>query len=117
MYFRTLCKSVNYYTDLGYTFSFHFSDGHVNPENWVIVDTHRFEGLTDPSDNAILYVLEHKNGQDKGIIIDAYGANGDERIRKFLQKMPRNFPPWVILPETQVPFAVFEKVHQPAQSK
>ncbi len=99
LYFRTLSKAVNYYTERGYTFPFDFSAGSLAPSIWTIVAVHRFEGETDPSDNAVLYVLEHKNDLDKGIVMDAYGANNDERITRFLKAVPRKFPAWLIRPE------------------
>lgn len=91
LYFRTLSKAVNHYADQGYTFPFDFSDSSTAPAKWIIVETHRFEGFSDPSDNAVLYVLEHQNGLDQGIIIDVYGANRDERISRFIQRIPRLF--------------------------
>ena len=43
------------------------------PEDLTIFKTFRFEGCSDPDDNAILYVIEDKDG-NTGYIIDAYGA-------------------------------------------
>lgn len=90
-YFRTLSKAVNHYTERGYTYPFRFSDKSLSPASWVIVETHRFEGFSDPSDNVILYVLENTNGADKGIIVDIYGARSDERINHFLHLVPMRF--------------------------
>ncbi len=98
MYFRTLSKAVNHYTALGYTYPFDFSSGHAENEKWQIVDLHRFEGFSDPSDNAVLYLLENANGVDKGMVIDCYGAGRDERINQFLQDLSRNFPEWMLNP-------------------
>lgn len=91
IYFQTLSKAVNNYTDKGYTFSFDFSNRAIKPSDWVIVQTHRFEGYSDPSDNTILYVLEHKNGIDKGIIIDAYGAGQNASKSEWLKGVRRVF--------------------------
>lgn len=91
-YFRTLSKAVNYYTDRGYTFSFDFDNTSAGQENWAIVQTHRFEGDSNPSDNAILYALEHKNGKDKGIIVDAYGAACSARKCGWLKRVKRSYP-------------------------
>jgi hypothetical protein len=48
-----------------------------------ILNFYRFEGESDPSDNAILYALETKDGK-KGVLIDAYGAYADPDIGKFI---------------------------------
>ncbi|GEM_PF-3061802 len=103
MYFRTLSKAVNHYTERGYTYSFDFSKQLNESKTWKIVETHRFEGFSDPSDNSILYLLENNNGVDKGMVIDCYGAGRDERISQYLQDVSRNFPNLMLLPETQTP--------------
>ncbi|HTS43970.1 MAG TPA: hypothetical protein VMH01_06205 [Puia sp.] len=58
------------------------------PNELKIIRTFRFEGESDPSDSAILYVIEANDGIT-GYSIDAYGvysshdeANYDEFIRK-----------------------------------
>jgi hypothetical protein len=55
-----------------------YSSDHVKITNF-----YRFEGDSDPSDNAILYALETKDGK-KGILIDAYGAYSDPDTGKFI---------------------------------
>jgi hypothetical protein len=39
-----------------------------------IVKFYRFEGIADPGDNTILYVIETQFGK-KGLLVDAYGAD------------------------------------------
>lgn len=39
-----------------------------------VVEFYRFEGMTNPGDNMILYALECKDG-NKGLLLDAYGAD------------------------------------------
>jgi len=91
-YFRTLSKAVDYYIEQGYTYPFDFSAIPLAAHLWSIVAAHRFEGETDPSDNAVLYALEQRNGLGKGIVVDAYGANRNEIIARFLKNVPRKFP-------------------------
>lgn len=109
MYFRTLSKAVNHFTALGYNFPFDFSKQLHGEKKWAIVETHRFEGFSDPSDNSILYLLENDNGIDKGMVIDCYGAGRDERINKFLQDVSRNFPDWILRAEPQSAYGVYEE--------
>lgn len=42
------------------------------PDDLIIVKTYRFEGMSDPADNSVLYVVEDKDG-DIGYLLDAYG--------------------------------------------
>jgi hypothetical protein len=49
---------------------------------------YRFEGVSDPADNMILYVLECTDGS-KGLLLDAYGA--DVAIsREMIEKLRMN---------------------------
>lgn len=43
------------------------------PSDLKIVKTYRFEGMSNPDDNSILYIIEANDGT-QGYIIDAYGA-------------------------------------------
>lgn len=49
-----------------------------------IVNFYRFEGASDPSDSAILYVIETNDGA-KGSLTDAYGMYADPEIDKFVK--------------------------------
>jgi hypothetical protein len=40
------------------------------------VETYRFEGNTDPSDEAIVFAIESKNGK-KGVLVNGYGISAD----------------------------------------
>lgn len=53
------------------------------PDDVKIVNFYRFEGASNPDDNAILYAIETSDGV-KAMITDAYGAYADARIGKFI---------------------------------
>ncbi|MDQ7950115.1 MAG: hypothetical protein REI78_08990 [Pedobacter sp.] len=60
------------------------------PEDLTIVKTYRFEGMSDPGDNSVLYLLLDSDG-DMGYILDAYGAytdNDGPLFDDFLKKIP-----------------------------
>ena len=58
----------------------------LRPEAFEIVEHHRFEGETNPSDSSILYGIQSKDGTMKGVLVSAYGvyseAASDDMIRK-----------------------------------
>lgn len=56
------------------------------PEDITIPNFYRFEGQNDPSDNAIVYVLETNDGK-KGMLIDAYGANANLKVGEFIKSV------------------------------
>lgn len=62
------------------------NDKTYTPTEVKIIDFYRFEGQSDPADNAIMYVVETADGA-KGTLIDAYGAYADEQINKFMTEV------------------------------
>ncbi|MCT3661476.1 hypothetical protein HZR00_02945 [Elizabethkingia anophelis] len=52
------------------------SDKEYQPEDLTIIKVYRFEGDSNPSDNAVLYLVEDTTGQ-KAYIIDSYGAESN----------------------------------------
>jgi hypothetical protein len=64
-----------------------YSDSkHYTPGQVKILNFYRFEGVSDPGDNSILYVMETEDGR-KGTLVDAYGAYSDSDVSKFIVKV------------------------------
>ncbi|MEC5158741.1 hypothetical protein [Chryseobacterium sp. MP_3.2] len=60
------------------------------PEDLCIVKSYRFEGDSNPDDNAVLYLLQDKEGE-LATILDSYGAESNysgEEFDNFLRKVP-----------------------------
>jgi hypothetical protein len=53
------------------------------PEEVKIVNFYRFEGVSDPGDNTIMYVIETADGL-KGTLVDGYGAYASDDVSKFI---------------------------------
>lgn len=51
-----------------------------------IVEYHRLEGATNPSDMSIIYVIEC-NDNVNGIVISAYGTYADIALSEFMDKV------------------------------
>lgn len=56
------------------------------PEEVKINSFYRFEGESDPADNAIVYAIETKDGL-RGILIDSYGAEASQKMSKFISEV------------------------------
>jgi hypothetical protein len=91
-FMNTLTSCVNKVTKDGYTDNFKVTkeglyssskEKHFKPEEVQVINFYRFEGQSDPADNAIMYVIETNDGQ-KGILIDAYGPYSDEQVNAFM---------------------------------
>lgn len=91
----TLSEKINYAVKEGYTENFKITGRGLTDEigqkfypasEVNIPNFHRFEGYSDPQDNAILYWIETTDGR-KGIVVDAYGAYADMKIDKFIREV------------------------------
>ncbi len=51
-----------------------------------VIKYYRFEGMSNPADNTVLYVIETSNGH-KGLLVDAYGAYSGNIPRDLLDKL------------------------------
>lgn len=58
---------------------FHLAD-------FEIVEFYRFEGNTDPADEAIVYGIESVNGI-KGVLVSGYGASSDQMTTEMAKKL------------------------------
>lgn len=96
----TLMKSVTEIIEAlreeGYTHDFSFkndelcsvSDGSIYKADELIIEkTERYEGDSDPSDNAIIYAITAKDGT-KGVLTDSYGAYADPKLAKIIGDIP-----------------------------
>ena len=92
MQMQTLSEATNKAVEKGFTDNFKVvgkglttetEETFYSPEDIKIDNFYRFEGYSDPMDNAILYLIETNDGR-KGMLIDAYGAYADAKLSKFI---------------------------------
>ena len=55
-------------------------------EELEVIKFYRFEGMTDPGDSTILYLIETNNGK-KGLLVDAYGADSSAVSYEMIKKL------------------------------
>jgi len=56
------------------------------PEEFHVDQVHRFEGMTNPDDSAVLYAISTSKGV-RGLIVDAYGAYADALSPVMIEKL------------------------------
>ena len=59
----------------------------LNPHEFEIVEVYRFEGDTNPDDEDVVYAVESKDGQLKGIITSAFGMYAESVSTEMIQKL------------------------------
>lgn len=65
-------------------------DRKYSPQDLKIIKSYRFEGDSNPDDNAVLYVVADDE-RNLGIIIDSYGMNSNyegESFDTFIREIP-----------------------------
>ena len=87
---------IEKYQEKGYTKSYRFNNGQLvdvdskigyTPNDIIIVAEHRYEGMSNPSDLSILYVLETKDG-NKGTYLMGYGPTANLEAADFFKEIP-----------------------------
>jgi hypothetical protein len=61
-------------------------DRYFNPEDVKVINFFRFEGVSDPADNTILYQIQTADGL-KGSLVDAYGPYSDAGVNAFMKQV------------------------------
>lgn len=63
-----------------------FKDNHLSPDEFEIVEFYRFEGNSDPADEAVVYAIESSKGV-KGILVNGYGISSEELTNDMTEKL------------------------------
>jgi hypothetical protein len=91
----TLSSCMNKARENGYDVEFEFrerglcvpgQDKCFSPQQIHVENYYRFEGVSDPADNVILYLIRTDDGT-KGFISDAYGTYADQKLGDFMQEV------------------------------
>jgi hypothetical protein len=85
----TQLNAEGYVTDfnLPATDNLHMDNLTTHPEHFFIDRYYRFEGESDPEDEAILYAISSVSGDIKGIFVNGYGISSDPVMDDVLNKL------------------------------
>ena len=93
--YTTMTEAIEGLKNRGFSANFEFIDkklqamesGHrFVADELTIMEHHRFEGITNPADESIVYAIESKDGT-RGILVDAYGTYADPAISAFVRNI------------------------------
>jgi hypothetical protein len=93
--YDTITEAISDLKQRGYTTDFNLSFDRIVcpqspvtllPADFEIAETYRFEGETDPADEAILYAIASRQGL-KGTLVNAYGIYADQTSAEMVQKL------------------------------
>ena len=93
--YDTISDAVTGLKNRGYTIDFnlefdriccHETPISLVPSEFEITEVHRFEGESDPADEAVVYAIESKHGH-KGIVVNGFGISADPVSDEMIEKL------------------------------
>jgi hypothetical protein len=92
-HYETVSKAIEELRKRGYTTDLNIegnfikcSEGKFSAGDFEIEDVYRYEGISDPGDEAAVYAIKALNGI-KGIFVTGYGISADTDSNEILEKL------------------------------
>jgi hypothetical protein len=96
--YDTVSQAVNGLRDRGFTVDFNLAENCLicNGEKYTIQDfeiteLHRFEGNTDPADEAVVYAIESVQKGIRGVLVTGYGISAEGMSAEMAQKLKGHY--------------------------
>lgn len=85
----TLSEVLNNLKAEGYTQDFNLNPEAVrqHPENFIVDQHYRFEGESNPDDEAVVYAISSLSGDVKGVLVDGYGTSSNEATEDLVKPL------------------------------
>lgn len=83
-------KSRGYTTDLNLAFDkvkCQQTGVCLSPSEFEIMEHYRFEGISNPADESVVFAIQSKDGRIKGTLVAAYGIYSEPVNDELLQKL------------------------------
>jgi hypothetical protein len=92
-HYDTVTDAINQLRKKGFTFDFNLKKNRLvvgemefTADEFEIVEVYRYEGDSDPGDEATVYAIACKSGV-KGVLVTGYGASADSESTEILEKL------------------------------
>lgn len=92
-HYATVSEAINKLKEQGFTIDFNLDEnciicntGKFKHDEFEIVDVYRYEGNSDPADEAAVYAIQSTSGL-KGILVTGYGPSTDSASADLLAKL------------------------------
>jgi hypothetical protein len=92
----TLSETLNALRQQGYTEDFNLHENHLKdskghykffPNDFHIDKVYRFDGMTDPADETVLYAISSKKQEIRGVLVNGYGIYSEPMTDEMLLKL------------------------------
>jgi hypothetical protein len=91
--YDTVTEAIKGLKDRGFTVDFNLlenclvcNDTRFDVNDFEIAEFYRFEGDSDPSDEAVVYAIQSVNGM-KGVLVNGYGISADALSSEMAKKL------------------------------
>lgn len=93
---RTVTEVLNELKGMGYTNDFNLNKNclvcyenalTLHPDEFVVDKHFRFEGITDPADESVIYAISSTKSNIKGTLINAYGVYSDDLSNEMVRAL------------------------------
>lgn len=94
--FGTLSETINGLVKVGYTHNLnvdedclvcHQTNTSLSPDDFQIDKVYRFEGASDPDDEAVVYAISSAKFGIKGTLVNGYGVSFDDKPSQLVEKL------------------------------
>ncbi len=94
--YDTVSEAINGLKKRGFGVDFNLEENCIvchadkfDVDDFEIVEVYRFEGDSDPSDQAVVYAIESLNGM-KGVLVSGYGISAEGMSAEMAKKLSVN---------------------------
>src|SRR3569833_1242592 len=92
-HYATVTEALEQLRKQGFTTDFNIEEnclacanGKFKAADFEIVDVYRYEGNSDPADEAAVYAIQSKTGV-KGVLVTGYGMSAEDASPDILEKL------------------------------
>ena len=96
--YDTVSEATNGLKKRGFSIDFNLEENclvchgdRFDVNDFEIVEVYRFEGNSDPSDQAVVYAIESNNGK-KGVLVSGYGISAEGVSAEMAKKLSIHKP-------------------------
>jgi hypothetical protein len=92
-HYGTITEALKKFREQGYDLDFNLREDRLTSgmdfwhmDDFEIVDVYRYEGDSDPGDEAAVYAIRSKDGK-KGVLVTGYGVSAEGVSSEILKKL------------------------------
>lgn len=87
-HYASVIKALEELKSMGFTVDFNLQEEAIynHPDNYEILHIYRYEGDTNPDDEAIVYGIKSSTGE-KGVFVAGFSPNSESEAAKVLNEL------------------------------